>query len=70
MNLDRDTTSGIPPNISTKLGASIRQQVKSSSIPSRITKIPSREYFLDTQGHMWYATPANNKVGYFYLAKQ
>ena len=27
-----------------------------------------REFFLDAQGHMWYATPSNNKVGYFYLA--
>jgi hypothetical protein len=30
--------------------------------------IASREYFLDAQGRMWYATPSNNKVGYFYLA--
>ncbi len=26
-----------------------------------------REFFLDAQGRMWYGTPANNKVGYFYL---
>jgi len=26
-----------------------------------------RELFLDSQGRMWYGTPANNKVGYFYL---
>jgi hypothetical protein len=33
-------------------------------------EITSREYFLDAQGRMWYATPSNNKVGYFYLAGQ
>jgi virginiamycin B lyase len=27
-----------------------------------------REFFLDDHGRMWYGTPANNKVGYFYLA--
>jgi virginiamycin B lyase len=27
-----------------------------------------REFFLEDQGRMWYGTPANNKVGYFYLA--
>jgi virginiamycin B lyase len=27
-----------------------------------------REFFLDPQGRMWYATPTNNRVGYFYLA--
>jgi len=23
--------------------------------------------FLDNDGRMWYGTPSNNKVGYFYL---
>jgi len=27
-----------------------------------------RELFLDKEGRMWYGSPANNKVGYFYLA--
>jgi streptogramin lyase len=27
-----------------------------------------REFFLDSQGRMWFASPANNKVGYFFLA--
>jgi virginiamycin B lyase len=27
-----------------------------------------REFYLDDQGRMWFGTPANNKVGYFYLA--
>ena len=27
-----------------------------------------REFFLDSQGRMWFATPTNNKVGYFFLA--
>jgi virginiamycin B lyase len=28
-----------------------------------------REFFKDDQGRMWYGTPANNRVGYFYLAE-
>jgi virginiamycin B lyase len=27
-----------------------------------------REFFADSQGRMWFGSPANNKVGYFYLA--
>ena len=27
-----------------------------------------REFFADDQGRMWFGSPANNKVGYFYLA--
>ena len=26
-----------------------------------------REIIRDSQGRMWYGTPSNNKVGYFYL---
>jgi virginiamycin B lyase len=26
-----------------------------------------REFFLDADGRMWYGSPSNNKVGYFYL---
>ena len=29
-----------------------------------------REFFLDSEGRMWYGTPSNNKVGYFYLTKK
>jgi hypothetical protein len=27
-----------------------------------------REFFLDSQGHLWFGSSPNNKVGYFYLA--
>ena len=27
-----------------------------------------REFFIDDQGRIWFATPTNNRVGYFYLA--
>jgi virginiamycin B lyase len=27
-----------------------------------------REFFIDAQGRIWFATPTNNRVGYFYLA--
>ena len=26
-----------------------------------------REFFRDSEGRMWYGSPSNNKVGYFYL---
>jgi hypothetical protein len=28
-----------------------------------------RDFFLDAQGHIWFGSPPNNKVGYFYLAR-
>jgi streptogramin lyase len=28
-----------------------------------------RDFFMDRDGRMWFASPANDKVGYFYLAK-
>jgi virginiamycin B lyase len=41
----------------------------------KVTKYPvpqsentMREFYPDDQGRMWFGTPANNKVGYFYLA--
>jgi hypothetical protein len=43
---------------------------KVTEYPFPHAEITSREYFLDAQGRMWYATPSNNKVGYFYLAGQ
>ena len=27
-----------------------------------------REFFLDDQGRMWWGSPSNNIVGYFYIA--
>jgi virginiamycin B lyase len=27
-----------------------------------------RDFFLDAQGRMWFGSPANDRVGYFYLA--
>jgi len=26
-----------------------------------------REFFIDSQGRMWYASSVNNKVGYWYI---
>jgi streptogramin lyase len=28
-----------------------------------------RDFFLDGEGRMWFGSPANDRVGYFYLAK-
>ena len=29
-----------------------------------------RDFFLDAEGHVWFGSPANNKVGYFYCHDQ
>jgi streptogramin lyase len=28
-----------------------------------------RDFFKDDKGRMWFGSPANDRVGYFYLAK-
>jgi streptogramin lyase len=28
-----------------------------------------RDFFLDEAGRMWFGSPANDKIGYFYVAK-
>jgi hypothetical protein len=28
-----------------------------------------KEFFLDSQGRMWYGSPPNNTVGYFYISE-
>jgi streptogramin lyase len=28
-----------------------------------------RDFFRDDKGRMWFGSPANDRVGYFYLAK-
>jgi len=28
-----------------------------------------RDFFMDAEGRMWFGSPANDKVGYFYVAK-
>jgi hypothetical protein len=28
-----------------------------------------RDFFLDDKGRMWFGSPANDRVGYFHLAK-
>ena len=40
---------------------------KVTEYPFPHPEITMREFFQDSQGRMWYGTPANNKVGYFYL---
>jgi streptogramin lyase len=40
---------------------------KTIEYPFPHSEVTSREFFLDSQGNMWYATPSNNKVGYFFL---
>jgi hypothetical protein len=29
-----------------------------------------RDFFMDAQGRMWFGSPVNDKVGYFYVAKE
>jgi virginiamycin B lyase len=41
---------------------------KVTEYPFPHPELSMREFFMDAQGHMWYGTNPNNKVGYFYLA--
>jgi virginiamycin B lyase len=36
--------------------------------PMPYTDNGMRDFFLDKAGHIWFGTPPNNRVGYFYLA--
>jgi hypothetical protein len=29
-----------------------------------------RDFFLDKDGRIWYGTPPNNKIGYFYISSR
>jgi hypothetical protein len=29
-----------------------------------------RDFFLDKNGRMWFGTPPNNKIGYFYISNK
>ena len=40
---------------------------KVDEFPMPYAENTMREFFKDSKGRMWYGTPANNKVGYFYL---
>ena len=52
----------------TSSGASIRKTAQVVEYPLPFSENPMREFFLDKDGRMWFASPSNNKVGYFYLA--
>ena len=41
-----------------------------TEFPMPYTDNGMRDFFLDGQGRIWYGSPPNNKVGYFYLAGQ
>ena len=58
---------GIRPIILTCSGGSILGTGKITQYPFPHSENTIREFFLDTEGRMWYGSPSNNKVGYFYL---
>jgi hypothetical protein len=29
-----------------------------------------RDFFLDKDGHIWYGSPPNNRIGYFYISNR
>lgn len=41
---------------------------KTVEYPMPFSENTMREFFTDSQGRVWFGTPANNKVGYFYLS--
>ena len=70
MNLDRNHDVWYSSEYLDEVGRLNTTTGKVTEYPFPHSEITSREYFLDAQGRMWYATPSNNKVGYFYLAGQ
>jgi streptogramin lyase len=68
MNLDEDEYiwyaseyTSVPGRVDPKTGKTIED-------PFPHAENTIREFFLDSQGRNWYATPSNNKVCYFYRA--
>jgi streptogramin lyase len=70
MNLDKNRDIWYSSEYLDEVGRLDTATGKVTEYPFPHSEITSREYFLDAQGRMWYATPSNNKVGYFYLAGQ
>jgi streptogramin lyase len=68
MNLDRNRDIWYSSEYLDEVGRLNTTTGKVTEYPFPHSEITSREYFLDALGRMWYATPSNNKVGYFYLA--
>jgi virginiamycin B lyase len=50
------------------IGALDPRTGKVTEYPIPFAENTMREFFMDDQGRMWWGSPANNMVGYFYLA--
>jgi len=50
------------------IGALDPKTGKVTEYPIPFAENTMREFFMDDQGRMWFGSPANNTVGYFYLA--
>jgi virginiamycin B lyase len=68
MNLDREGNVWYSSEYMDYIGRLDPKSGKITQYPFDHPENTMREFFLDDQGRMWYGTPANNKVGYFYLA--
>lgn len=68
MNLDREHNVWFSSEHMDYIGRLDPSSGKVTQYPFDHSENTMREFFLDEQGRMWYGTPANNKVGYFYLA--
>jgi streptogramin lyase len=52
------------------IGALDPKTGKVTEYPIPFAENTMREFFMDEQGRMWWGSPANNTVGYFYLANR
>lgn len=68
MNLDRDHNVWFSSEHMDYIGRLDPKTGDVTQYPFDHSENTMREFFPDDQGRMWYGTPANNKVGYFYLA--
>ena len=69
MNLDKDEFIWYASEYMDVYGRMDPKTGKTVEYPFPHAENFSREFFLDAQGRNWYATPSNNRVGYFYLTK-
>jgi streptogramin lyase len=67
MGLDKDDNIWYASEYMDVLGRMDPNTGKVTEYPFPHSENTIREFFLDAQGRVWYATPSNNRVGYFFL---
>jgi virginiamycin B lyase len=67
LGIDRDNNVWYSSYYFDELGVLDPKTGKITEYPFPHSENTIREFFRDSEGRMWYGSPSNNKVGYFYL---